>query len=136
MDLVAIRRAIVDTLKASSTFDGWEGFPWVVDQFPAPAFFVTDPTNWQYDTDFSGHTSFTLAIRLAFPRDNEVTAHQTISQLISNQDNMPKKLLEGNPDLSGTVDSIAVQRVSRMTRYRAAAGSSYLGAEIEIDIVA
>jgi hypothetical protein len=136
VDLMAIREAIVTQLKTASMLDGWQVFPYIVDQFPAPAAFVCDPTGWRYDTDFDGGVEFTLTIRYAVPRADEAEAHRIISNIISTAPGSPKKAIEADPSLNGTVHSAGIARVGRMARYRTGGGDSYLGVEQEIDIAA
>lgn len=134
MDLYAIRVAVKTILQ-----DGmpeWNCYEYLIDQFSPPALFVCDPQNWKYDEDFNDGVSFTLNVRIAVGRDNEEEAHKLISQMISTGPGTIKELIESNPTLNGTVDSVSVPRLGRMARYRSGGNASYLGIEFELDIMA
>jgi hypothetical protein len=134
MNLMDVREAIVAILNAEMA--GWQGYPYLVDQFQAPAFFVADPVEWNYAHTFDNGITFVLPVRFAVPRADEQGAHEIISALLSTEDGSPYDIFSRHADLNNTVDSMFVARAGRIAHYRTGGGDAYIGFELELEIVA
>lgn len=134
MKLIDVREAIIDILQPS--LPGWQGYPYLVDQFQAPAFFVGDPIEWNYARTLGTGITCILPVRFAIPRADEQTAQEVMSDLLSTNEGSPFDILYQNPNLNGTVDSSFVARAGRMATYRTGGGDLYIGFELELEIEA
>lgn len=137
MDLMSVRQAICDITATHPYLDGWQFFPYIVDQFPSPSMFVCDPTELMYD-DIFGATSirFQLAIRFVVTRSNEKLAHEILSTIISTGTDSIKELFDNHVNLNGTVESSRMLGVGRFARFRTGGGDAYLGVEPVLEIIA
>lgn len=136
MDLMAIRNKLVEIIGTATLLDGWTGFPYIIDEFPSPAFFITDPLEWVYGSTMSGGVDLVLPVRYCVSRADPKYAHEILSQIISTEAGTPFAVIDDNPSLGGVVDSATVRSLGRFSRYRTGGGASYLGAEQEIAIMA
>ena len=134
MKLMDVRYAIVAILEPG--MPGWQGYPYLVDQFQAPAFFVGDPLEWNYAQAIPTGISLVLPVRFAVPRANEQEAQEIVSELPSTDEGSPFAILSAQTSLNGTVDSSFVARAGRMATYRTGGGDAYLGFELELEIMA
>lgn len=134
MKLMDVRNALVSILEIE--MPGWQGYPYLVDQFQAPAFFVADPIEWNYAHAFDAGIAFILPVRFAVPRGDEQSAHEMISDLLSTEPGSPFDILNRHTNLNGTVDSSYVARAGRIAHYRTGGGDSYIGFELELEIQA
>jgi len=133
-NLLATREAIVEILE--SEMPGWEGYPYLVDQFAAPAFFVADPIEWNYAHTLDGGVTLVLPIRFAIPRADDQGAQEIMSGLLSTDEGSPWEILTEHPNLNDTVNSSFVARAGRISSYRTGGGDLYLGFEMELEIMA
>jgi hypothetical protein len=134
MNLMDVREAIVAILEPE--MPGWQGYPYLVDGFQAPAFFVGDPVAWNYAQTMSGGITLTLPIRFAVPRADEQGAQEIMSALLSTEPGSPYAIFDAHTNLNGTVDSSYVARAGRIASYRTGGGDLYLGFELELEIQA
>jgi len=135
MNLMDVREAIVAILM-EGLGGMWQGYPYMIDQFAAPAFFVADPIAWDYSRTMDRGVSVTLPIRFALPRADEQSAQEMIAALMSTDPGSPYDILDANVSLNDTVDSSRVARAGRIASYRTGGGDLYLGFELELEIEA
>jgi hypothetical protein len=134
MKLMDVRNAIISILEPEML--GWQGYPYLVDQFQAPAFFVGDPLEWNYAQSMPTGISLVLPVRFAVPRADDQEAQEIMSELLSTDAGSPFAILSAHTSLNGTVDSSFVARAGRIATYRTGGGDAYLGFELELEIMA